>query len=110
MTGQHRLEAHARHFPDPRGVVAAGADQVLAVGAEGTLVGQVIMVHAMDRQTGAGVPQDDLVVVAGGGHELCCMGGNAADGAYVFHRKILFSSENNQSLMEWLDLATFDSR
>jgi hypothetical protein len=48
------------------------------------------MADTVDRMPGLGVPQNDLVVVAGGGDELTSMGGDAADRAYVSHRKVLF--------------------
>ncbi len=83
VVAEHRAQPHVGDRPDAGAVVAGGGHQESAVGAEGALVGEVIVGHPGERDAGALVPEDDVVVVPGGGDVGVLVGGDAADGAGV---------------------------
>ena len=67
VAGQDRAQAHAGHVPDARRIVAAGGHQQRPVMIETAIVDQMVVQSATHGFARRRAPQDDTVVVSGGG-------------------------------------------
>jgi hypothetical protein len=83
MLAENGLQAQRRNFPKPRGIVAACAQQVSSARTELALVGEMIMKGPRQGKAGVAVPQNDSVVVAGGGDQAIAVGSHTADRALM---------------------------